>query len=270
MRDQLKNVKIIYVPIHYIKRCFVWIWCGFGRIVSKLFRKKRSDIAGFKNLYPGRRCFIIATGPSLRLEDLELLKNEITFSMNSIINLYDKTSFRPTFYMLQDGRVEKRFREKLADMGSSKVFIGAGNTYGFDVNISPKTVRRFHPNCYMYYLDTAYHFYNMCYRKPKADIQFSEDCSGAIKDGYTVTYSALQLAVYMGFREIYLLGCDANYAGHVDEKTDGGENKPLHMHIKAYAAAKEYADSHNVKIYNATRGGMLELFPRVSLDDLVP
>ena len=37
----------------------------------------------------------------------------------------------------------------------------------------------------------------------------------------------------------------------------------------SYSAAKRYADSHGVKIFNATRGGCLELFTRVDLDAVI-
>ena len=36
----------------------------------------------------------------------------------------------------------------------------------------------------------------------------------------------------------------------------------------AHVAAKKYADEHDIKIYNATRGGKLEVFPRVDFDSL--
>jgi hypothetical protein len=39
--------------------------------------------------------------------------------------------------------------------------------------------------------------------------------------------------------------------------------------IEAYREAKKYADLHNIKIYNATRGGMLEVFERVDLDKVL-
>jgi hypothetical protein len=39
--------------------------------------------------------------------------------------------------------------------------------------------------------------------------------------------------------------------------------------IAAYKEAKNYADGHGIKIYNATRGGMLEVFERVDLDRVV-
>jgi hypothetical protein len=37
---------------------------------------------------------------------------------------------------------------------------------------------------------------------------------------------------------------------------------------KAYQSAKAYADAHGIKVYNATRGGKLEVFERVDFDSL--
>ena len=36
-----------------------------------------------------------------------------------------------------------------------------------------------------------------------------------------------------------------------------------------YKSAKEYADSNGIKIINCTRGGMLEVFPRMSLEEVL-
>ena len=38
--------------------------------------------------------------------------------------------------------------------------------------------------------------------------------------------------------------------------------------LKAYQKAKQYAETHGIKIYNATRGGKLEVFERVDFDSL--
>lgn len=79
----------------------------------------------------------------------------------------------------------------------------------------------------------------------------------------------------MGFKEIYLLGVDftgadehgGKYNHFYSEKeltsvsyTDQVKN--------SYEKAKKYADEHGIKIYNATRGGKLEIFPRVDFDSL--
>lgn len=110
---------------------------------------------------------------------------------------------------------------------------------------------------------------------------FSEDFCLGFYEGYTVTYSfALQFAIYLGAEKIYLLGCDNNYT---DDPTDEsnhfiknyyGNKKekhrtfipPLKETIKAFEAAKRYAQYGGVKIYNATRGGKLEVFERVEFE----
>lgn len=51
--------------------------------------------------------------------------------------------------------------------------------------------------------------------------------------------------------------------GHADPTfASAGE-----MMISAYQEAKRYADNNKVKIFNATRGGELEVFDRIDLDD---
>lgn len=104
---------------------------------------------------------------------------------------------------------------------------------------------------------------------------FSDNVAERVFNGYSVTYSMLQIAVYMGFKEIYLLGCDCSYSqdktkqhfiesGHHDNYASIAGKRM----ICAYKYAKEFADKHDIKIYNATRGGMLEVFERVNLEDL--
>ena len=99
-----------------------------------------------------------------------------------------------------------------------------------------------------------------------------------------MTYMCIQIAVYMGVKEIILLGVDHNYA--VSRRPDGTiikhEGVKNRFHEKdgiicvpslyamelAYKAAKKYADEHGIKIFNATRGGKLEVFERVDFDTL--
>ena len=88
----------------------------------------------------------------------------------------------------------------------------------------------------------------------------------------------MQLAAFMGFKEIYLLGVDFSYGGQQKNtnytyfyETDAIENMGVgyvRQVTLAYQAAKRYAESHGIKIYNATRGGKLEIFERVDFDSL--
>ena len=135
--------------------------------------------------------------------------------------------------------------------------------------------------------------------EPKTKLPlFSADCSKQIYASGTVTYSMLQLAVYMGFQEIYLLGIDMSYSverykdGRVQMNvknnhstlTEKEETKfkediisahgysyiaDVDMQLDGYKAAKEYAEKNGIKIYNATRGGKLEIFERVDFDSVL-
>ena len=44
--------------------------------------------------------------------------------------------------------------------------------------------------------------------------KFSDNAFEVVYSGYTITYSLIQLAVYMGFKEIYLIGVDCNYSSN--------------------------------------------------------
>ena len=86
----------------------------------------------------------------------------------------------------------------------------------------------------------------------------------------------IQMAVYMGFKEIYLLGCDCNYEDDPKKRyfVSHGVLDPTYKEAKnrmcaSYSVAKKYAEKHGIKIYNATRGGMLETFERVNLDQIL-
>ena len=104
-------------------------------------------------------------------------------------------------------------------------------------------------------------------------IMFSRDCYSIVYDGYSIIFSLLQLACYMGFKEICLLGCDCNYDSgrrHFIEyepvKYDTSIETASERLIRIHGEFKKFADSIGVKVINCTRGGMLEVYPRKSLE----
>lgn len=274
LKEKIKNTKIIYPLAKAGQKVFTCSWVKFCNILYLLSKKESPCIGKYKGIHAGKRCFIVATGPSLTMKDLNLIKSEYTFSMNSIVNIFDKTQFRPTYYLLQDGHVEKRLREQLKNIDITSVcdtFIGICNYYGNDVSISKMTFNQLYNKGNWYNLNYIYHCLDSYYDPSHVKMRFSENIENEAMDGFTVTYTAIELAAYMGFREIYLLGCDTTYGGHVDEADSDKhpqKNEPAYFNILAYKEAKKYGDAHNIKIFNATRGGMLEVFPRVNLDEL--
>ena len=244
-------------------------------------------IKRFKGIHNGKRCFVIGNGPSLLLSDLDKLTDECTFACNSIHALYSHTKWRPTYYFSTDPVNCKYIFESgnILDMlahESIAIFVSAMSLLYDNGRNAPQNV----------------YFQKTMYSPNQYDVQFSCDCSKQIFLGGTVSYNMLQMAVYMGFEEIILLGMDFSYS--VEKKKNGTINKSdiinhneliekvdlqladelkekngfeyladVDLQLAGYVAAKKYADKHDLRIYNATRGGKLEVFERVDFDSLL-
>jgi hypothetical protein len=141
-----------------------------------------------------------------------------------------------------------------------------------------------------YFLNLDYSFYNDV--SPYFEIpRFSQDCSEEVFCGQSVTIVNLQLAYYLGFTEVYLIGMDFNYNipesakvdGNVIESTEDdinhfhpdyfGKGKKwhdpkLHNVLKSYRLAKLMYELDGRTIFNATLGGKLEVFERKNFNEL--
>lgn len=232
--------------------------CGY---IDKRFEKLKQ----FEGIHKGERCFIVCTGPSLILEDVEMLKSEYTFGLNSITKIFSKTDWRPTYYVIEDMNVYLNLEKDL-------ILANMVNCFASDLLIQQLKPRI---DFIAYPFDRLNHS-TIRYRPSMApQLDFSGNAYVVVYGAFTVTFSALQLAVYMGFKEIYLIGCDCDYSGEKKHFEDYeitrtrpvvGEEQRV---ILTYELAKKYADAHGIKIYNATRGGKLEVFERVNFEEVV-
>lgn len=225
--------------------------------------RKYNKLKQLKDKYKGKRCFITCTGPSLTIEDLESLENEYVFGMNSICLIHDKTDWRPDFLGNQDEFVYEKIKDHLLNEDNGMIiapydYLKAYNT--------PKDW------CY-YHCCGAYHLYQYRF-DTKYFAKFSGNAYARVYDGYSITHSLLQIAIYMGFDEIYLIGADCSY---LNDKHHFIETGRYDDHVEtcatrffsAYKVAKKYTDRHGQKIINCTRGGALEIFPRENLEDVL-
>lgn len=253
----------------------------YGEIID--WRKYAEKIKKFKNCHADdKRCFVIGNGPSLRIEDLEMLRGEISFASNLIYALYDSTVWRPNYYCVYDTAICDRM---MGDKESIKKMI-SGCEAAFTSIISKGFQFRDDEELKKLYFNK------------RSRHMFSDDCSETVGGAAsTVACIMLQLAIYMGFKEIYLLGIDFTFSNERDnENTIRSKNVMNHMELiekeeenyyqihekkygysyianiqlqqDGYIAVKKYADEHGIKIYNATRGGKLEVFERVDFDTL--
>lgn len=226
--------------------------------------KRYIKLKDVKNIHAGERCFIVCTGPSLTFDDLNKLNEsgEYTFGLNTIFKIFDKTNWRPDYYVVFDNQVYNEIRDIPEFKAIENKFL---SDYFFLDGSFP---------------DDCYVFPNENYENAVHDVRrFSDDIYIAVHMGYTVVFSAMQIAAYMGFKEIYLIGCDADYTNkngshHVAGTEYKNEKKvvvrkELYSRVmQTYETAKQYCDKHGIKIYNATRGGKLEVFPRMDFDSL--
>lgn len=237
------------------------------------------NIQRFHNIYQGKKAFIIGNGPSLTIDDLNKLQGEISFGMNSIVSAYKLTQWRPTYYLCCDPIT---FR----NTNPSEIWSRASATTTLFTTIRNAI-----------YADECDYERNIVFMKcilqqPDAEgkTEFSDKADQYVVDCGTTVYIAYQLAAYMGIKTIYLIGVDSNFNNVI--YTDGTKKvigignthaefiEEEHKEEKkgiykiddiecAHKTAKAFCESHGIKIFNATRGGKLEVFPRVNLDSII-
>lgn len=216
-----------------------------------------------KDSHKNEKCFIIGNGPSLEIKDLERMQDlKIdNFGMNLIYNIYPMTKWRPTYYVITEYNLFRTYYKELSLLEHKNMFIK--NFFCLKQND---------------YFNDALYYTGYARRAYHEEQRFSEDISKIVYSGYSVMYDAIQLAVYMGYSEIYLIGADFSYLGSPEEKGNhvydnyttekrkfSGKSY-IDASMKALRLSREYADAHGIKIYNATRGGKLEIFERMDVD----
>jgi len=240
---------------------------------EKYFSNYDSFLDKIHNMYDGQRCFIIATGPSLNRTNLSLIKDEISFGVNTFFKGTEKFGVNPKYWVVADSKVFKQNYKELNTIDTT-LFLGCGTAIEFCEN---------------------YNKYSKIFKKLPILLRrkgtlgdytkiFPNIIHG-IHRGGTVTIIALQIAFHMGFNEVYLVGVDCNYSGNKIHHFDGekydfqyggsegeefkkGEAEHWSEVFASYEICKQAYEKDNRKIYNATLGGKLEVFERKSLENL--
>ena len=225
------------------------------------------ELSVFKDRHKGDRCFIVGNGPSLKMEDLETLKKNkiLSFGCNKIYIAFEDTSWRPDYYTVLDELIIKQCEEEITKMDIR---------YKFVVDICTMFWQQQH-------CDEVIKFHNKTEAFEPSMPEFSTDFSAYTAQGTTVTYTILQIAAYMGFSEMYLLGVDFTHPQDGDMRKGGNHfsakyiapnevwNTPYPSKaLLAYQKAELHSRLSGFRIFNATRGGKLEVFERVDFDGL--
>lgn len=249
---------------------------GFFRARGIQPSENTRRLAALKNKHAGERCFLIGNGPSLTSEDLDMLAGEYTIGCNLIFKIYEQTVWRPSYYCVSDSGITRTHSRQLLD----------------NVECKDLVIR-----------DFPYHFMEVkpwdAIRLPYISVPWYKVHGNFLEFHYlshaTIMSMMIEFAHYMGFKEIYLIGVDGTSASkkgshftdsYFSEEMKKYGNAVKQKTIKNYDPAvqavylqkrtlwvfgllREFSEKNGFKIYNATRGGVIEVFERANLDEVL-
>ncbi len=238
-------------------------WFRRPSFVAWFFRY-RNRLKSYKDRCKGEKCFILGNGPSLNETDLSQLKGCITFGLNKIYLIFDKQEIDITYHVSVNSIVIEQSWKEFAKLGCPSF-------------LSYLQARK----CVVDNKNFNYLYYGLPFT-------FREDITWPLHEGHTVTYVAMQIAYYMGFKEVYLVGVDHNFKcqGDPNERQHLRGQDPNHFdpdyfadkewHLPdleaseaAYHLANYFYKKDGRRIYDATVGGKLNIFPKISFEEAV-
>lgn len=211
----------------------------------------------FQGRHVGERCVIVCNGPSLNKMDLGFLQHETVFGLNKIYLGLEDFGFYPDYLVAVNRKVIEQSRAPYAAMRCTK-FI---STRGAD--LLPEDAQTFH-------IQTI-----------GLDGLFYPDITQGVREGHTVTHAALQIAYYMGFAEVVIIGMDHHFpeSGQPNAALRMAGDDPNHFSPEyfknkdwdapnlegsetSYRAARAAFEAAGRKILDATVDGRCDIFEK--------
>jgi hypothetical protein len=242
--------------------------------------------AEIRDIYKGRRAFVIGTGPSLARQDLSLLEGEVTIGMSGLWKHSILKSWQPSFYCFGDGtffdgspQMDTYFaqvREHVSDTKYVGILRGLETVKSRGLLDLRKT--------YFVLYDRELRLYE------GTDLDFER----AVPSVQSTSQLAIYTALWAGCNPIYLIGLDHDWLSYNEYdrhfyKDNAGldghprllqeiQNRTQKPYVSAlesvlflwqgYQALQRIAEARGVKIYNATDGGFLDVYDRVDYTSL--
>jgi hypothetical protein len=221
-------------------------------------------LSNLRHRHSGRRAVLVANGPSLNQMNLSFLKNEITIGLNKIFLGFKQFGFYPRYYVAVNEKVIQQAQQDIKKLNCVKF-------------ISSRSQDLVPENALTYHLNTT--------QPPQ---RFCKDIVQGVHEGWTVTYVALQIAYYLGFKEVIIIGMDhyftytgqpneeqilqgddpnhfcTNYFGHGQE----WDNPDLEHSEESYRLARDIFEQDGRRIIDATLNGHCKIFEKADYKTL--
>lgn len=256
----------------------------FGSVTGEPLALADIDrMMGLRNRFSGERVFVMGNGPSLNRTPLDKLDGEYVFGVNRISLLLERVSWIPTFFTAFDVRVVPDNADEFREIDIPYKFFSARY----------KKLMEERSNHYWYHTKGFYEGFGSGF---EPTVPFS-----GFGGGGSIGVMAVQLAFFMGFREIYLIGTDVSYtipetvkqsgedvfgdgvklqlqstddddANHFDPRYFGKNKKWHNPNVRemkiGFSRAASYIEQRGGKLRNATVGGDLNEVSRVDFETL--
>lgn len=227
-------------------------------------RAVNARLRPMRDQHRGQRCFVIGNGPSLRNTDMSKLRDEYTFGLNRIYLMFPELGFETSFFVSINDLVIEQSAADIQQLKMPKFIAWHARQW-------------LQPDDNMFFLHTTY-------TGPK----FARDITRRLWEGATVTYVALQVAYYLGFSEVILIGVDHSFAtkGKPNATVVSQGDDPNHFNPAyfgkgfrwqlpdldtsevGYAMARRAFEKDGRRVLDATVGGKLTIFPKVDYGTL--
>ncbi len=241
------------------------------------YMKRNSEL---KDIFKGKRGFLVANGPSVNKQDLKPLKDEITFFVNRAFLHEDYAYIKPTFHVIVDSKLatgewDIDFLDQVIEKNPEVTFLLNAKWYYMEKFQPYINDDRFK----IYWVDMNL-FTTPFHKNRKIDLT-------KLTYGAAVTGVAKMSMIYMGIKDIYFLGKDGNglcyeiiggdshfYGTNPENSTKTmkdiyGDLFMMSLALKNWTYFNEYAKGLGVNIYNCTEGGIFNMFERKKFEEII-
>lgn len=225
-----------------------------------------------------QRCFVIGNGPSLKNMDLKPLADEYTIGANSFYKHPDAAAVALDYLCVFDPHF---MRDEPKSVEWHNTLAGKLPVARFLLHEAGRALVARHglyPGREVYYLRRG----GTARRVSAVNLDLSRPLNNGVTTGSSV---AIPLAICLGFKEIYLVGFDCNWLEDINKSyhfyeahdqfpefdSTAKDNRGYSYEMELLASLREFqshrflrekAESIGVRIVNATRGGLLDVYER--------
>ena len=212
----------------------------------------------FANRHQGERAILVANGPSLNQMDLRPLRRETVIGLNKIYLGIRRFGFYPRYLVAINRLVIEQAAAEIRRLNCAK-FISSRGSHALPEDALTHHIQSRNTPC-----------------------RFCRDITEGINEGHTVTYAALQIAYYMGFAEIVIIGLDHRFQYHgepnEEQRLDGADpnhfcpeyfgggqswqNPDLKNSEESFRIAREVFEDDGRRIIDATVNGACTVFEK--------